>query len=450
MNACVYVVHCVDTEGPLYESLDATFERLNHALGLQLSPSREILRKIQANELDLGGKTKAARAMVDPALLDCMQDWGQLDAMLDELLSTAYRSQFSDSTGAGWVFSWFILDHVGYLSNPRRRDIGYHNIFDHYRRKLEETSSHQDEVHWHFHPMSHSREAHVCATSYLNSPHLLEGLARRVIDRQWFPVAFRAGFHAERPDSHWFLEQWIPLDYSNQAMPETELEREQQDISGGRFGDWRRAPSTWSAYHPSHEDYQVPGDCNRVIFRCLNVGTRLRLLTQEEVDRAFQMAQNGRPAVLAFCNHDWRDMRRDVQHVYSLLNNASARFDGVTWKFAGARQAARRVLGWTAEPSIQMTHSLAVRGDVGRLTIETDRPTFGPQPFLAIKTWDQRYLTDNLDVQEPRRRWTYTFDRETIRLPAIETIGIAVTAGNASCAVRVLDSQGVIQRVQSH
>lgn len=450
MSACVYVVHCIDTEGPLYESLDATFERLNHALGLQLKPDRETLRKIQAGDLDLGAKTKSARVMVEPALLACMEDWGQLDEMLEDLLSAPYRARFSDSTNAGWVFSWFILDHVGYLVNPRRRDIGYHNIFDHYRRKLEETSSHQDEIHWHFHPMSHTREAHVCATSYLNSPQLLEGLARRIIDRQWFPVAFRAGFHTERPDSHWFLEQWIPLDYSNQGMPEAELEREQQDISGGRFGDWRRAPSNWTAYHPSHDDYQIPGECNRVIFRCLNVGTRLRLLTQYEVDRAFQMAQSGTPAVLAFCNHDWRDMRRDVQQVHSLLNNAAGRFAGVEWKSVGARQAARSVLGWNSEAVIHISHTLEVWENGGRLTIDTDCPTFGPQPFLAIKTWDQRYLTDNFDVQVPRRRWTYTFDRETVRLPAIELIGIAVTAGNASCAVLVIDSKGVIRSAQHY
>ena len=26
----VYVVHCIDTEGPLYESIEATFKRVNN------------------------------------------------------------------------------------------------------------------------------------------------------------------------------------------------------------------------------------------------------------------------------------------------------------------------------------------------------------------------------------------------------------------------------------
>ena len=39
----LFLVHCVDTEGPLYESLGATFERLRNSLGIQLTPSRETL-----------------------------------------------------------------------------------------------------------------------------------------------------------------------------------------------------------------------------------------------------------------------------------------------------------------------------------------------------------------------------------------------------------------------
>ena len=38
-----------------------------------------------------------------------------------------------------------------------------------------------------------------------------------MIDRQWFPAAHRPGFHVIRPDSHWFLEQFVPFDYSSQA-----------------------------------------------------------------------------------------------------------------------------------------------------------------------------------------------------------------------------------------
>ena len=41
----VYVVHCVDTEGPLHESVEATFERLKAIFGIDLEPSVALLRQ---------------------------------------------------------------------------------------------------------------------------------------------------------------------------------------------------------------------------------------------------------------------------------------------------------------------------------------------------------------------------------------------------------------------
>jgi hypothetical protein len=439
MDKTLYVVHCVDAEGPLCESISATFERLNEILGLDLPPSRDTLAQIQRGELDLGDKTATAQRILDPALLAYNEDWGQLDVMLAEILSPSYRARYADSTGGAWVYSWFVLDHVGYDVNPRRRDIGYHNIFDHYRTSLADTQSERDEIAWHFHPMSTYREAHVCATSFLRSPHLLETIARRVIERKWFPSTFRAGFHSERPDSHWFLEQWIPFDFSNQALPPSKLDGMQQDLADGRFGDWRRAPNDWSPYHPAHDDYQRPGNCNRWIFRCLNVGTRLRLLNEQEAIRAFERADRGLPTILAFCNHDFRDMRNDVDLTHAMLRRVALRFPNVQWRSLGAKAAAQRVVG--AETTDQMTLSIEHEriGEAVRIRVRASKDTFGPQPFLAVKTLDNQFLTDNFDFQVPRREWTYTFDRQTIRPRSVEAVGVAANCAAGTCNVVVFD-----------
>src|SRR5690606_18441823 len=292
--------------------------------------------------------------------------------------------------GRPWTFNWFCVDHIGYSVNPRRRDIGYHNVFDHYQALLREHDV-PDEIHWHVHPMPTYREAHRNATSYLRSPHVLETLARRIIDRAWFPVAFRPGFHVERPDSHWLLEQFVPFDFGNQALHETELESRQADIAGGRFGDWRRAPADWSPYRPHHDDYQVPGECRRTIFRCLNVGTRLRLLDEAEVRKAFIRAASGLDTVLAFTDHDFRDMRPDVAAVHELVTRVASDFPEVTWRNSGALVAARDVLD--REPTARLSFDLQVqrRGEVLLLEARSSHPLFGPQPFLAVKSHDQTY-----------------------------------------------------------
>ena len=38
----VYVVHCIDSEGPLHESLEATFERIKHIFHLKFRRRKKI------------------------------------------------------------------------------------------------------------------------------------------------------------------------------------------------------------------------------------------------------------------------------------------------------------------------------------------------------------------------------------------------------------------------
>lgn len=42
----LFVVHCIDTEGPLKETLNATFARLNKTFRLNFKPSKKKLNEI--------------------------------------------------------------------------------------------------------------------------------------------------------------------------------------------------------------------------------------------------------------------------------------------------------------------------------------------------------------------------------------------------------------------
>lgn len=436
----VYVVHCVDTEGPLYESLKETFKRIELFTGKKIEPSLENLQKIQRKEIDLGGKEEITAFTFSERNLNYKRNWGEIDAMLERITSNEHRMRFKDSYGGGYVYSWFIMDWEGYKINPRCRDQGYNNIYNHYKDfyDIHGLSELGDEFQFHAHPMSLNREAHRCATSYLNSPHIFESLCHRIIDCGDFPSCFRPGFHTERPDSNWFLEQFIPFDFSNQSIELTENDRYQSDLTGGRFGDWRRAPSDWSYYHPDIDDYQVVGNCRRVIFRCLNVGTRLRLITQEEVDKAFARAADGKDTILAFCDHDYREMSCDVEEVYERIRTASKKYPDVKFKNSGAHEAAVAVLGITKQP-FELKCEVKTCDGITRLHVNSDAETFGPQPFLAIKTKDGRYFMDNFDFQVPRRSWTYTFDEHSVQLGAVDKIGIASNSRCGTKCIRMME-----------
>ena len=343
-------------------------------------------------------------------------------------MSDEFREKFVDSRGKGIVYNWFVIDHVGFETNERHRDMGYGNVFKFYRRKIKEFGN-KDKIYFHFHPISFSKEAHIPATSFDNSMYyLLQVLVRRLIDFNWFPVAYRAGFHTIRQDSNLFLERWIPFDYSNQATYENE-KTFQIDISNGRFGDWRRAPKEWKPYHPDIKDYQSKGSMNRWITKCLNIGTRLRLLTDLEIRKAFELAEKEGKAILAFTNHDFRDMRLDIIDVYSRIWNISKEFPDVKLYNCDAVEAMQRYF-YTENEIIWNKLNLSFKWEKGvnydRLIIETmNGEVFGSQPFLAIKTKDGRYLHDNFDEYNKKNSWSYTFDKLTLKLKQIESIKVA-------------------------
>ena len=427
----VFVVHCIDTEGPLHESLTATFERLRDIFHLDLEPSEANLLKLQNGTLDLNGLEAAVQKVVDPHLLAYNDTWDKVDALLARMMDDGFRRRIPDSAGEGWVYNWFCVDHVDYDVNPRRRDMGYHNVFEHYKWIIRQNYGTRDGLHFHYHPHSFRREAHRCATHWwVSSDSLHQVLSRRVIDHQWFPAAHRPGFHVIRPDSHWFLEQHIPFDFSNQSMTQTGADAQQFGLAGGRFGDWRRAPATWKPYHPSADDYQVRGSCRRWIARCLNVGTRYRVIREQDIRQAFIEAAAGEPVVLAITNHDFRDMAPDVDGFRELLQTVARDFPHVPYFYSEAISAMRSALNLPPISPCELQCTIEIMDATAAvLKVSSTTPTFGPQPWLALKTADGSYHFDNFDIDTPFHRWQYVFDQETFPLSALSAIGVA--ANNA-------------------
>ena len=83
MTAEVCIVHCIDTEGPLYESLEAKFERLRHLFGItDLSRTRQTLDALIAGEINLGGIEAQVQKVLSGHLQNYMSTWTEVDRML--------------------------------------------------------------------------------------------------------------------------------------------------------------------------------------------------------------------------------------------------------------------------------------------------------------------------------------------------------------------------------
>lgn len=379
MSKDVYIVHCIDTEGPLYETIDATFERLKEIFGIHLEPSIENLRKIQNQELNLNGMEKLVADAFAPKRIDTLGTWDQIDQKLDELMSKQFRNSMLDSDGNGWVYNWFCLDHVGFTGdNPRHRDAGYGNIYKHYAMKLRQHNSEKiDTLQFHYHPLPFNGAYNYAGTAYVNSNNLFEILAKRILDNHSFPAAYRAGMEAERPDAHWFLEQWIPFDYSCNSYFKENIER-QPDLRDGRYGDWRRATKKWYPYHPSH---------------------------------------------------DFRDMCPEVKYAQELINMAAKKYPDVKFHFCNAINAMQKAENLTLNySSLEIVPEIDMNKNSAFIHIKARNDIFGTQPFFVFKTVTGNYVWDNLDYGNNPREWTYVFDDKTICINAIEEIGVAVNS----------------------
>jgi len=58
---------------------------------------------------------------------------------------------------------------------------------------------------------------------------------------------------------------------------------------------------------------------------------------------------------------------------------------------------------------------------------------------LSIKSKKGEYFHDNFDFQIPKRKWTYTFDEETLPIKLVEKIGIATNNSIGQTSVEVYD-----------
>jgi hypothetical protein len=113
-----------------------------------------------------------------------------------------------------------------------------------------------------------------------------------------------------------------------------------------------------------------------------------------------------------------------------MLADAQQRFPDIKFRYCEAREAFQRVLSQKEKAPCKL--SLSFEGNV--LKINSDKKTFGPQPFFVIKTLSGEFYYDNLDFEEPFQSWAYTFDQATFELNTLKNIGVATCddAGNTT------------------
>src|SRR5665647_167487 len=93
----VYIVHHIDTEGPLWENIEELFGRLKLIFGIDIEPSYENLEKLQKGLIDMPSSKKQEIVMaVDPHTIGFKRNWGMIEEMLYRIMHPSFRNLIRD------------------------------------------------------------------------------------------------------------------------------------------------------------------------------------------------------------------------------------------------------------------------------------------------------------------------------------------------------------------
>ena len=294
-ESVVLVVHCVDTEGPI------------------------------------GGDVRRN----PDGTKEFFDNWQDIKDSLLEITNDKFRNNYQDSYNLPYKLNWFIMDFTGFSTNPKNRIQKYHDTYD----NIKSLSTCSDSFHWHYHQPSTSGVGDQWSDDWYSSNEHYNILGKRIIERNDFPEAFRAGGTIEDEKCSQWLEDHIMIDFSNRVSYRSEPTNDIFDFS------WFNAPMDWVPYNPKQGSFTSKGDMKRLIARSVDLRSRLHELQYEEVLGAFNQAKTtNTPVILSYFSHDHRDMRDETIYAIELLNKAAAE-TGVPFKWSCAKDAVKHCLG---------------------------------------------------------------------------------------------------------
>jgi Methyltransferase domain len=329
----------------------------------------------------------------DPGNPELLATWDAVDAAMDKLFDPRFRERHGDPAGGSLRFGWFFLTWTGFTSNPRGRDVGYHAVRDHYLERWGAAlARYGDEQCWHYHQPAASGVGNEWGVDWAVSSEYERIVSRQVLDRGWFPSCFRAGGTIMSPESSRWVDAWFPIDYSNRAPI---------DVPG--LVDWSAGVAEWGLYHPAVEDFRRAGSGRRRMARSLDLETALHRFGEADVEDAFARAARGEPAILSCFDHDYRDIEARLDAFVAEVEAVASRHPGVPWRFAGPVEAVRRYLDVPSPPALELD-AFVLDGDV---TIRSSEPLYQSIPWLAVESGGEvSHVEDGIVRLEPTRwRW---------------------------------------------
>lgn len=361
------------------------------------------------------------------------------NAPIFQVMDPAWRQQFKDSFGQPIKFTWWMMGGNIYrdatnLNVPLANTMTLHLMKQYHGEAIRQFG---DELSLHYHTYMWS-DYNGTGIYYWNQTRTFNErrddfditMAEYLLEEGVFPVSFRSGWHFMDQDWQQYLNEVIPYCFHDNYPVKVAWYTNSGPIAG--VEDWSRAPSSFVPFHPSTNDYQLPG--NGAGWNVRSV--KIQSLTQTIVDQMFHEAAGGADQVACFWDHLPENFVANIARLGGLISQAASNNPGVPFRYCTAVEAMQRWRGLTNLPPPQIGITENRQGPNLSLLITSSVAIFQARPFVCFRDAFQQYSNVTSSCHAAgSNAWTIDLGLPTNLLAKV---AVAVTDSSGNVATQML------------
>lgn len=283
-------------------------------------------------------------------------------AYIEPLMAASFRNANVDSFGTSFKMTWYVemddfINNGVYANGTPMSYLTLYNTFTDPANFRDDIALWGDELAYHHHfsvwtGSAWIQSGHDHATDGQYDEHN-NAIDRMILDANFFPSNFRAGWLNNSNQLQAWIEQWMIADFGGNGW-------------GG---------TGWAPYHPSETSYTSVGDMDHWMVNC-NGG---------DITSAFTQAANtGLPVIYCWYSHDRDNMPSMITSLQSSATAAAAS-TGIPFRYATSLEAIQAVIGTTdtTRPTLTIT-----QGAGTTYNIASNETLWQDIPYVAA-----RYIT---------------------------------------------------------
>jgi len=317
--------------------------------------------------------------------------------VLSQVYDHSFRHSHVDSLGRPFKITWFMHGGAWFRTgvNSTPMSATYH-IRKNWGDDIEEWG---DALEYHFHHYVWNGTKWEMAPTFAETIWEYEWLmSQMMLDEHLFITSFRSGWNYMDDTYQQYLERWVPF-----------------RMEGKQSG--------WVPYHPSFDDYRVPGTMK---------GWEVRHHYTKSVSPGiangiFKAADQGVDQVVCIWSHqNEADYPQQITDVDRVLHEAHANYPSVQFHYCSAKEAMQSWLNHTESVAPPLEVQPVIKGNIVDVTIQTADDIYQEQPWIAAR----RYAGDCVRLDSTKitsGTWQFNYSRKEFDHVAV---GVSDIYGN--------------------